>query len=79
MSIRCPICNEELFAETVDIGVGEQQIAPYICDYCQWMGDDGGAPSCPQFISREKCKECEYYEKCIRPAPGDPLVWDFDF
>ena len=33
-SCKCPYCGEECEAEWVDIGVGMQQVSPYICTFC---------------------------------------------
>ena len=49
MQQKCPNCgNSECYAETVDIGVGEQQCSPFCCEICGWMEDtpdwDDGVP-----------------------------------
>lgn len=32
---KCPYCDGDAFCETVDIGVGYQQVGPYICYGCE--------------------------------------------
>ncbi len=40
MKQKCPQCGSpECYAETVDIGVGEQQCEPFHCDDCGWVED----------------------------------------
>lgn len=40
---ECPRCGATATCETVDNGVGEQQVTPFACYTCGWVqgGDDG--------------------------------------
>lgn len=37
--MKCPKCGQELQCDMVDIGVGEIQCGPYVCEPCDWVED----------------------------------------
>lgn len=55
---RCPVCNEIVHAEWVDIGFGpySAQVSPYMCDNCNWC--EQGCQSCieAKCFSWDSCK-----------------------
>ena len=61
--MTCPNCGAQCECDSVDIGVGEQQVGPYFCTECQWSEDNriDFEPSDEEIFQEEKHeadKEC---------------------